>query len=261
MKLKRFLLRYHPPGIILEYLRKSGEVETKSIDLLNLTPETDIDCLIDQILLEEPLISESRKPQLKKLIEKLIEKQLENKRQEFTLFKVLRAHLLPLTNCAFNKSGDKFITGSYDRTCKVWDTVTGQELLSLDEHSNVVYTMSFNTPYGDKIVTGSFDKRAKIWDANTGQCYHTLKGHKMEIVCQSFDPHSMLVATGSMDNTAKLWDVETGQEIFSLEGHKAEIVSLNFNTDGDKIMTASFDNTAKIWDVCTGKCIYTLEGH
>jgi dynein assembly factor with WDR repeat domains 1 len=80
MKLKRFLLRYHPPGIILEYLRSNGEIETKSIDLLNLTPEynlfiltlifsTDIDRLIDQILLEEPLISESRKPQLKKLIE------------------------------------------------------------------------------------------------------------------------------------------------------------------------------------------------
>lgn len=33
--------------------------------------------------------------------------------------KVLRAHILPLTNCAFNKSGDRFITGSYDRTCKV----------------------------------------------------------------------------------------------------------------------------------------------
>lgn len=30
---------------------------------------TDVDRLIDQILLEEPLISESRKPQLKKLIE------------------------------------------------------------------------------------------------------------------------------------------------------------------------------------------------
>ena len=62
----------------------------------------------------------------------------------------------------------------------------------------------------DKIVTGSFDRTAKIWDANTGQRYHTLKGHKMEIVCLSFDPHGMLVATGSMDNTAKLWDVETG---------------------------------------------------
>ena len=35
---------------------------------------------------------------------------------------VLRAHILPLTNCAFNKSGDRFITGSYDRTCKVRPT-------------------------------------------------------------------------------------------------------------------------------------------
>ena len=111
-------------------------------------PRTDVDRLIDQILLEEPLISASRKPQLKKLIEKLIEKQLENQMQKFTLFKVLRAHLLPLTNCAFNKAGDRFITGSYDRTCKVWDTNTGEELQSLDEHSNVVYTMAFNNPFG-----------------------------------------------------------------------------------------------------------------
>jgi dynein assembly factor with WDR repeat domains 1 len=73
---------------------------------------------------------------------------LENQQQKFTLFKVLRAHLLPLTNCAFNKGGDKFITGSYDRTCKVWDTNTGKELLSLDEHNNVVYCMAFNNPFG-----------------------------------------------------------------------------------------------------------------
>ena len=72
--------------------------------------------------MEEPLISESRKPALKKLIEsklnldelhplplyiELIEKQMENQDQKFECFKVLRAHLLPLTNCAFNKSGDK----------------------------------------------------------------------------------------------------------------------------------------------------------
>lgn len=39
MKLKRFLLRFHPPGIILEYLRSNGDLETKSIDLLNLAAE------------------------------------------------------------------------------------------------------------------------------------------------------------------------------------------------------------------------------
>jgi dynein assembly factor with WDR repeat domains 1 len=47
MKLKRFLLRFHPPGIILEYMRKNGEMETKSVDLLTLSPNTDVDLLID----------------------------------------------------------------------------------------------------------------------------------------------------------------------------------------------------------------------
>jgi hypothetical protein len=61
---------------------------------------------------------------------------------------VLRAHILPLTNCAFNKSGDKFITGSYDRTCKVWNTMTGEELLTLEGHKNVVYAIAFNNPFG-----------------------------------------------------------------------------------------------------------------
>jgi len=37
--------------------------------------------------------------------------------------------------------------------------MTGEELLSLDDHNNVVYCMAFNNPFGDKIVTGSFDKK------------------------------------------------------------------------------------------------------
>jgi len=150
----------------------------------------------------------------------------------FNLVKVLRAHILPLTNCAFNKSGDRFITGSYDRTCKVWDTHSGEEVHTLEGHKNVVYAIAFNNPFGDKIVTGSFDKTCKLWDADSGQLYYTLRGHSTEIVCLSFNPHSTVIATGSMDNTAKLWDVETGTERSTLTGHTAEIVSLSFNNDG-----------------------------
>ncbi|CAN0155686.1 unnamed protein product, partial [Hapterophycus canaliculatus] len=80
---------------------------------------SDVDVLVNQIVFEEPLISENRKPQLRRLVHKLIEKLETNESDDFYLFKILRAHILPLTNCAFNKSGDKFITGSYDRTCKV----------------------------------------------------------------------------------------------------------------------------------------------
>jgi len=57
MKLKRFLLRYFPPGVILEYERSNGEIETKSIDLLNLSHETDVALLVEEIMMEEPIIT------------------------------------------------------------------------------------------------------------------------------------------------------------------------------------------------------------
>jgi WD40 repeat protein len=41
-----------------------------------------------------------------------------------------------------------FITGSYDRTCKVWGGESGEELVTLEGHKNVVYTVAFNNPYG-----------------------------------------------------------------------------------------------------------------
>jgi dynein assembly factor with WDR repeat domains 1 len=134
--------------------------------------------VVNQIVFDHPLISDKKKPYLRKLIYskseiglspifvpvicplclELIEKQEQQDSGDFYLFKILRAHILPLTNCAFNKAGDKFITGSYDRTCKVWNTITGDELLTLEGHRNVVYAIAFNNPYGDKIITGSFGK-------------------------------------------------------------------------------------------------------
>jgi len=33
---------------------------------------------------------------------------------------------------------------------------TGEELLTLEGHRNVVYAIAFNNPYGDKVITGSF---------------------------------------------------------------------------------------------------------
>jgi dynein assembly factor with WDR repeat domains 1 len=86
----------------------------------------------------------------------------EKKVQKFKHNKTLPCHELPLTNCAFNKNGDKFLTGSYDQTCIIWETETGKILHKLKGHKNVVYAISFNLPYGDKVATGSFDSTAKV---------------------------------------------------------------------------------------------------
>ena len=224
-KLKKFLLRYYPPGIILEY-ELAGELMQRSVDLLDLSADTDADVLVNAITRQESMIKESHREPLRKLVKKLQSKLRAVSTKSFSLVKELRAHILPLTNCAFNKSGDKFITGSYDRTCKVFDTDTGEEIHTLEGHKNVVYAIAFNNPYGDKIITGSFDKTCKLWDANTGECYYTLRGHASEIVCLGFNPQSTVIATGSMDNTAKLWDVETGTEVCTLGSYRGDRLSV-----------------------------------
>lgn len=45
-----------------------------------------------------------------------------------------------------------FITGSYDRTCKVWQTETGCEVYTLEGHRNVVYAIAFNLPFSGNSI-------------------------------------------------------------------------------------------------------------
>lgn len=231
--------------------------------MLHLSSTTDIHELAISIISKEPLLNENKMSHVISMLTKLQTKLAsDDVANDFYLFKILRGHVLPLTNCAFNKNGDKFITGSYDTTCKVWDTMTGDELLSLEGHRNVVYAIAFNKPYGDKIITGSFDKTCKLWNATSGENIHTFRGHDAEIVCVTFDPTGKTVATGSMDNTSRLYDVHTGHCLHTLIGHTGEVVSLDFDsTSGTLLATGSFDHTVKIWDTRIGKAIHTLKGH
>uniref|UniRef100_A0A8B9L248 Dynein assembly factor with WDR repeat domains 1 n=1 Tax=Astyanax mexicanus TaxID=7994 RepID=A0A8B9L248_ASTMX len=284
-------------GIILDF-EKGGQLRTKSIDLLDLTPECDVNEVLLEIRRVEPLITVSREEQVKFLIKKLQDKLSQPDDHKFDLFKTLQAHILPLTNVAFNKSGSSFITGSYDRTCKIWDTASGTELHTLEGHKNVVYAVAFNNPYGDKIATGSFDKTCRLWSAETGQCFYTFRGHTAEIVrnstftlCCDYNKHfsaklwqrfpylslsqghsaeiislsfntvgSRLV-TGSFDHTVSVWDVPSGRLVHNLKGHRGEISSVNFNWDSSLIVTASMDKTCKVWDAEGGRCLATLTGH
>lgn len=60
-KLHRILIRFYPPGIILEFIDTAGVIDNKSIDLLNLSENSDIDYLVEQIIDKEPLTKKKRK--------------------------------------------------------------------------------------------------------------------------------------------------------------------------------------------------------
>ncbi len=67
---------------------------------------------------------------------------------------------------SFSPDGKRIVSGSQDKTVKVWDAQTGQETLTLKGHSDLVTSVSFS-PDGKRIVSGSGDKTLKVWDISS----------------------------------------------------------------------------------------------
>ncbi len=132
----------------------------------------------------------------------------------FTLY----GHTGSVNSVSFSPDGTRIVTGSDDRTAKVWDARTGTALLELKGHTGGVTSVSFS-PDGTRILTGSGDETAKVWDARTGTALLELKGHTGGVSSVSFSPDGTRILTGSGDRTAKVWDARTGTALLELKGH------------------------------------------
>ena len=65
---------------------------------------------------------------------------------------------------AVSPDGKRILTGSWDRTAKLWDAASGRDVLTLKGHSGPVLSVAFS-PDGQRIVTGSYDQTAKVRQA------------------------------------------------------------------------------------------------
>ena len=77
---------------------------------------------------------------------------------------------------AFSPDGKRIVSGSLDKTVKVWDADTGQEVLSLKGHTDRVTSVAYQ-PRRQTHRHRQRDGTVKVWDAATGQELLTLKGH------------------------------------------------------------------------------------
>ncbi|HMK27270.1 MAG TPA: caspase family protein [Chitinophagaceae bacterium] len=158
---------------------------------------------------------------------------------------------LEVLSAQFSPDGKRIVTASADKTALVWDAVSGNLLLILDDHKDIVSYAEFS-PDGKKIVTSSYDNMVRVWDAETGERLYTLKGHKDSVLSARFSPDSRKIVSASADATAKLWDVDTRRLIADLSGHDARVNSAEFSPDGTMIVSASTNGTTALWNVKTG---------
>jgi WD40 repeat protein len=172
----------------------------------------------------------------------------------------LSGHTGWVRDVAFSADGTRLATASEDKTAKVWDATTGEELITLSGHTASVWGVTFS-PNGTRLATASKDKTAKVWSTTTGEELFTLSGHTDWVMAVAFSPDGTRIATASKDKTVRVWDASTGGMLFALAGHADAVWDVDFSPDGTRLVTASEDKTAKVWDAATGEELITLSGH
>jgi eukaryotic-like serine/threonine-protein kinase len=74
-------------------------------------------------------------------------------------------HTALVKGLASSPDGRRLATGSYDRTIKLWDTTTGEEVFTLRGHTSGVLCVAFS-PDGRRIASGSWDWTIRVWDTS-----------------------------------------------------------------------------------------------
>jgi platelet-activating factor acetylhydrolase IB subunit alpha len=73
------------------------------------------------------------------------------------------------------------VSGSRDKTIKIWEVRNSRCVLTLEGHDNWVNDVAFH-PTGRFLLSVSDDYSLRIWDLNNGRCYRKmLEAHKMFI--------------------------------------------------------------------------------
>ena len=89
----------------------------------------------------------------------------------------LTGHESSIGNASFSPDGKRILTSSGDGTARIWDGITGAELIVARGHTASLTTAAFS-PDGASFVTASEDQTVRIWDATTGREIRVL--HKDE---------------------------------------------------------------------------------
>jgi WD40 repeat protein len=163
---------------------------------------------------------------------------------------------------ALAPDGRRALSGSLDKTVRLWDVQTGQELLRLDTFRSGVAGVAF-APDGKRFaVACGFarvshiamrepfpggimqwrrpqppDRSVTVWDTDTGRLVLTLRGHEDEVTSVAFTPDGKRLVSGGFDRTAILWDLETSQPVRRFRGHTGEVLGVAVSADGRRLFT------------------------
>ena len=205
--------------------------------------------------------------------------------REGRLVRTLKGHTNTISTVSITEDGRFAVSGSRDRSLRIWVLSTGICLRSLSGHRDVVSCVTLSQ---DKhfAVSGSWDKTLRLWALATGECLKEFKEHEDYVSAVAITPDGHFAVSGGQDKTMRLWSLITEKHldvfhglIAPLEdaykaaeltttkclqvfrGHTAEVSAVAVSPDGRFAVSGSWDNTLRFWSLSTGKCQASFEGH
>ena len=150
------------------------------------------------------------------------------------------------------------VSGSADKTIKVWNLRTGECIKTLLGHDSYVYALQIDQK--GRLLSGSNDTTIKLWNLQSGQCFKTLIGHQ-DCINAIVAINKEEIASCSGDSSIKVWNLENSSCLKTLTGHDESVNALYFLSKINCLVSGADDKSVKLWDLERGECLKTLKGH
>ena len=153
------------------------------------------------------------------------------------------------TTCSkFSPDGKRLITGRFGAggSVKIWDTRTGQEVESSNNHSESIWDIAVSRD-GTKFASCSSDRTIFIWDSE-GDELARLTDSDGDMTRIAFSPDGSRLISGGSDRMIRIWEVASGHEILELQMMPSDVMNLAFFANGDQILGGSHDRELAVLD-------------
>lgn len=174
--------------------------------------------------------------------------------------KALSGHNAAVSDVVLSSDGAYALSGSWDKTLRLWDLNQGKSIRSFISHKSDVFSVGFSAD-NRQIISAGRDKTIKLWNT-LGECKYTIEEDKHNdwVSCVRFSPSTKqpLIVSAGWDKVIKVWNLTNCKLRANLVGHTGVINTLTISPDGSLVASGGKDGAAMLWDINEGKHLYSL---
>jgi hypothetical protein len=169
----------------------------------------------------------------------------------------LSGHTGPVTSLALFPDGKLALTGSRDRTLRIWDLANARTVRTLEGHTGPVLAVAVAAD-GKRIASAGSDHVVRVWDPATGDLVAMLQGHTGDVVGVAFLPDGQLLSGGG--DGLRRWDVDKEETVWRTPANNGGAFDLAVSADGKRAAFLNIDSAdVDVWDVAAGRLLRHLD--